>query len=132
MKLNFKINIHSFAMNFKHLSFSLDVIHKEFKEEILYNDFHNENIKTILNLLNENEKNFIAIPLYDVNDEDIFMSSYVTSQIELIVKLKNNIPEEVLGINEENSHTIVSLLNQENANKEINYKLFKFHGELKK
>lgn len=107
-------------------------IDKEFKEEILYNDFHNENIKTILNLLNENEKNFIAVPLYEVKDEDISMSSYNTSQIELIVKLKNNIPKEVLGINEENSHTIVSLLNQENENKEINYKLFKFHGELKK
>lgn len=107
-------------------------IDKEFKEEILYNDFHNENIKTILGLLNENEKNFIAIPLYEVKDEDISMSSYNTSQIELIVKLKNNIPKEVLGINEENSHTIVSLLNKENTNKEISYKLFKFHGELKK
>ena len=107
-------------------------IDKEFKEEILYNDFHNENIKTILNLLNENEKNFIAVPLYEVKDEDISMSSYVTSKIELIIKLKNNIPKEVLGINEENSHTIVSLLNKENENKEINYKLFKFHGELKK
>lgn len=112
-------------------------IDNEFKEEILYNDFRNENIKTILNLLNElneneNEKNFIAVPLYEVKDEDISMSSYNTSQIKLIVKLKNNIPKEVLGINEENSHTIVSLLNQENENKEINYKLFKFHGELKK
>ena len=107
-------------------------IDKEFKEEILYNDFHNENIKTILGLLNENEKNFIAIPLYEVKDEDISMSSYNTSQIKLIVKLKNNIPKEVLGINEENSHTIVSLLNKENTNKEISYKLFKFHGELKK
>ena len=112
--------------------FRKDVIHKEFKEEILYNVFHNENIKTILNLLNENEKNFIAIPLYEVKDKDISMSSYNISQIELIVKLKNNIPEEVLGINEKNSHTIVSLLNQENTNKEIDYKLFKFHGELKK
>ena len=110
-------------------------IDKEFKEEILYNDFRNENIKTILNLLNElneNEKNFIAVPLYEVKDEDISMSSYNTSQIELIVKLKNNIPKEVLGINEENSHTIVSLLNQENENEEISYKLFQFHGELKK
>lgn len=107
-------------------------IDKEFKEEILYNDFHNENIKTILGLLNENEKNFIELPLYEVNDKDIDMSSYNTSQIELIIKLKNNIPKEVLGINEENSHTIVSLLNKENTNKEISYKLFKFHGELKK
>lgn len=107
-------------------------IDNEFKEEILYNDFHNENIKTILGLLNENEKNFIAIPLYEVKDEDISMSSYNTSQIELIVKLKNNIPKEVLGINEENSHTIVSLLNKENTNEEISYKLFQFHGELKK
>lgn len=107
-------------------------IDNEFKEEILYNDFHNENIKTILGLLNENEKNFIELPLYKVNDKDIDMSSYNTSQIELIIKLKNNIPKEVLGINEENSHTIVSLLNKENTNKEISYKLFKFHGELKK
>lgn len=107
-------------------------IDNEFKEEILYNDFHNENIKTILGLLNENEKNFIELPLYEVNDKDIDMSSYNTSQIELIIKLKNNIPKEVLGINEENSHTIVSLLNKENTNKEISYKLFKFHGELKK
>lgn len=107
-------------------------IDNEFKEEILYNDFHNENIKTILGLLNENEKNFIELPLYEVNDKDIDMSSYNTSQIELIIKLKNNIPKEVLGINEENSHTIVSLLNKENTNEEISYKLFKFHGELKK
>lgn len=107
-------------------------IDNEFKEEILYNDFHNENIKTILGLLNENEKNFIAIPIYDVNDKDIYMPSYNTSQIELIIKLKNNIPKEVLGINEENSHTIVSLLNKENTNEEISYKLFQFHGELKK
>ena len=107
-------------------------IDNEFKEEILYNDFHNENIKTILGLLNENEKNFIAIPIYEVNDKDIDMSSYNTSQIELIIKLKNNIPKEVLGINEENSHTIVSLLNKENTNEEISYKLFQFHGELKK
>lgn len=107
-------------------------IDNEFKEEILYNDFHNENIKTILGLLNENEKNFIAIPIYDVDDKDIYMPSYNTSQIELIIKLKNNIPKEVLGINEENSHTIVSLLNKENTNEEISYKLFQFHGELKK
>lgn len=60
------------------------------------------------------------------------MTSYNTSQIELIIKLKNNIPKEVLGINEENSHTIVSLLNKENTNEEISYKLFQFHGELKK
>lgn len=104
----------------------------DIKAEFLYNDdSKSENMQKILDLLNENrkEEEFVAVPVY-LDEKNLSINSY-SATIDLLVRIQDDKPDEILGVDSDNIYTIRDLLNQENTDKTRYYDVFQIHGSYK-
>lgn len=89
-------------------------------------------LKNIVEKLNTDKNRSISFPaLYAGNYK--FSDTFYNHTFSILVRIKNGIPDEILSVRE-NSYDLSDsrdLLNKENKDKSISYKIFEVRGELK-
>ena len=104
----------------------------EVKAEFLYNDTaKTESIQNIIKLLNENANDKFCYLHIPIDEKDLFIYSSTTSTIDLLVRLKDKKPEEILRIDCSGIYDMRDLLNSENKDESVSYDVLQVRGELR-
>ena len=100
--------------------------------EFLYNDTaKTESIQNIIKLLNENAKDKFCSLHIAINERDLFIGSSTRSTIDLLVRLKDKKPDEILRVDCSGIYEMRDLLNSENKDESVSYVVLQVRGELK-
>lgn len=104
--------------------------------EFLYSEEHSEPVRTLLDLLNEkrnledsNSEYFTALEIHRVRDKEVVF--YDRGSTDMIVRLRDNKPEEIIAVNIENKYTLTDLLNQEVKEEGVRYEILNVNGRIK-
>lgn len=102
------------------------------KAEFLYNDTaKTESIQNIIKLLNENAKDKFCYLHISINERDLFIGTNTRSTINLLVRLKDKKPDEILRVDCSGIYDMRDLLNSENKDESVSYVVLQVRGELK-
>ncbi len=105
---------------------SENTAHHQIRTETIVNT-----LTDLVNKLNNDEDRKIYFPfLYAGSFE--FSDVFHSETFEILVKMKNQVPDKILRVGERYSfYDMVDLLNEENTEENVSYKIFNVRGELK-